>query len=302
MKDYNTNMQQFSIKDLESYTGIKAHTIRIWEQRYGLLKPTRTESNIRKYSDNELKTLLNISLLNSRGHKISEIASMSDEAILALISQYSNSSQNDDTVISSLKLSMLNFDEKLFNDIVEHRIASHGLEHTFINILAPFLKEIGFLWLTNSICPAQEHFVSNLIKQKIYVGIDQIDINQIKHPEKTFVLYLPELEFHEISLLMLNLTLRSRGYKTIFLGQSVPIEDLIQLYQRLGDVHFISLFTTQPPQVLLSTYIGKIVSAFADTNCVFHLTGGIVQGMKSPELGLFCVYPDLSDLLQKVTV
>lgn len=290
-------MQEFSIKDLESYTGIKAHTIRIWEQRYGLLKPDRTDSNIRKYSDRELKTLLNVSLLNNRGHKISEIAAMSEEEMAKMVEHYATSTQNDDTLIGTLKLAMLNFDEALFNSIVDLRIASQGLEHTYLNVLTPFMHQIGVMWLSNAICPAQEHFISNLIRQKLYTHIDKLGPDLAVHQERTFVLYLPELEFHELSLIMLNFALRSRGYRTIYLGQSVPIEDLYQVYQRIGDVQFISLFTTQPVSVLLPGYMRKLVEQFAGTNCEFHLTGGVIQGTKSPELGLINIYSDLGLLL-----
>jgi MerR family transcriptional regulator, light-induced transcriptional regulator len=295
------HIQEFSIKDLESYTGIKAHTIRIWEQRYGLLKPERTEGNIRKYSDKELKSLLNISLLNQRGHKISEIAAMNEHTIAQLIDKYASSAQNDDTLIATLKLAMLNFDEKLFNSIVELRIATHGLEHTYIHVLTPFLHQIGLLWLSNAICPAQEHFISNLIRQKIYAHTDKLGTDLIVKHEKTFVLYLPELEFHELSLIMLNFALRSRGYRTIYLGQSVPVDDLYQVYQRVGQVHYISQFTTQPVNVLLPGYLKKISEKFMDSNCEFHLTGGMIHGQKSPELGLIYFYPDLSALMQEVT-
>jgi MerR family transcriptional regulator, light-induced transcriptional regulator len=292
--------QEFSIKDLESYTGVKAHTIRIWEQRYGLLKPDRTETNIRKYSDKELKMLLNISLLNQRGHKISEIATMDEQTMLQLIEQYSKSPENDDTLIATLKIAMLNFDEKLFNSIIDLRIASNGLEQTYISVLAPFMNQVGTFWLTNAICPAQEHFISNLVKQKIYSHTDKLGTDLVTKHHKTFVLYLPELEFHELSLLMLNFALRSRGFKTIYLGQSVPLDDLIQVYQRAGTVHFLSLFTTQPANVLVPSYLKKLVEKFVDTNCEFHLTGGVLHGMKSPELGLVNIYKDLNALLAEV--
>jgi DNA-binding transcriptional MerR regulator len=293
--------QEFSIKDLEGYTGIKAHTIRIWEQRYGLLKPDRTDSNIRRYSDKELKMLLNISLLNQRGHKISEIAAMDEQTMVKLIDQYSKSAENDDTLIATLKLAMLNFDEKLFNSVIDLRIATQGLENTFVQVLTPFLVHIGTLWQTSAICPAQEHFISNLVRQKIYSHTDKLGTDLVVKHDKTFVLYLPELEFHELSLLMVNFALRSRGFKTIYLGQSVPMEDLVQVYQRSGPVHFISLFTTQPAQVLVPGYLQKIAEKFRDTHCEFHLTGGILHGMKSPELGVINIYKDIESMLTTVS-
>ncbi len=293
-------MQQFSIKDLENYTGVKAHTIRIWEQRYGLLKPERTDSNIRKYSDDELKTLLNISLLNNRGHKISEIAKMDDLKIRQLIEEYSSTDQNDDSIIATLKLAMLNFDEKLFCDIVDLRIATQGLENTFLHVMVPFLREIGVLWQTSTICPAQEHFISNLIRQKIYAQIDKHGIREPKKDSPTYVFYLPEMEFHEISLLMLCHMFRTRGYKTIFLGQSVPLDDLLQVHLRVGNIQFVSIFTTQPATALLPSYFEKLKDSFQNTECAFHFSGFILKDKKSPVLGLFHFYNDLNSMLELV--
>ncbi len=299
-KENRDYMQQFSIKDLENYTGVKAHTIRIWEHRYGLLKPERTDSNIRKYSDDELKALLNISILNNRGHKISEIAKMNDAKIFELIEGYSSADQNDDSVIATLKLSMLNFDEKLFNDIIDLRIATQGLEHTFINVMVPFLREIGVLWLTNTICPAQEHFISNLIRQKIYAQIDKYGMREPKKDSPTYVFYLPEMEFHELSLLMLSHIFRTRGFKTIFLGQSVPIDDLLQVHLRVGDVQFVSIFTSQPASTLLPSYLGKLTETFRETNCTFHFSGYVLKDKKPTVLGLFNYYTDLHAMLSLV--
>jgi DNA-binding transcriptional MerR regulator len=293
-------MQEFSIKDLESYTGIKAHTIRIWEQRYGLLKPNRTDSNIRKYTDKELKLLLNISLLNQRGHKISEIASMQENEMTDLVDRYAQEEHNDDTLIATLKLAMLNFDEKMFNSVVDLHIASHGMERTFVQVLTPFLRQIGMLWLSNAICPAQEHFISNLIRQKMYAQINKLGTDLITKHDKTFVLYLPELEFHELSMIMMNFVLRSRGYRTIYLGQSVPLDDLYQVYQRIGEVHFISLLTTQPPQVLVPNYLQKMSDRFDNTGCTVHLSGANLKGTKAPGLGVIYVYDSVEAMLNEV--
>lgn len=300
-EDIKDFMQEFSIKDLENYTGVKAHTIRIWEQRYGLLKPTRTDSNIRKYSDKELKTLLNVSLLNQRGHKISEIARMPESKISELIEEYSISGQNDDTIMATLKLAMLNFDEKLFCSVVDLRIATNGLEHTYLNILVPFLREIGVLWMSSSICPAQEHFISNLIRQKLYAQTNRILPDESALDAETFVLFLPEMEFHEISMLMLNFSLRSRGHRTIYLGQSVPLEDLYQVYQRVGAVKFVSIFTTHPNQVLLDSYFNKLRDHFQNTGCSFYISGPLVKGKKPIEIGMFYLYDDLGSFLKEFT-
>jgi DNA-binding transcriptional MerR regulator len=291
--------QEFSIKELESFSGIKAHTIRIWEQRYGILSPERSDTNIRKYTDKDLKILLNVSLLNNLGHKISNIAKMTEDEISALIDKHSSPEHTDHKMMHTLKLSMLHYDEVSFNAFVDPFIAEHGLEVTFKQVFLPFLRQIGYLWQTSAICPAQEHFISNLVRQKMF---HQIEIESITAPTKetTIVLYLPELEIHEISLIMLHYGLRKRGYKTIFLGQSVPMEDLFEVQSRLGAIHFASIFTTNPPAVLAPDYLKKLVTTFADTDCFFHLTGYNLRDIKTPDFGLMKIYPNLEVLMDEM--
>jgi MerR family transcriptional regulator, light-induced transcriptional regulator len=289
--------QEFSIKELESFTGVKAHTIRIWEQRYGILSPERSDTNIRKYTDKDLKVLLNVSLLNSLGHKISNIAKMSDDDIAEIISRHSSPEHNDLMMMHTLKTSMLHYDENSFNAFVDPYIVEHGLEATFKQVFLPFLRQIGYLWQTNAICPAQEHFISNLVRQKMFSQIEKMaPLPSTK--ETTFVLYLPELEIHEISLIMMHFILRLNGYKTIFLGQSVPIEDLEEVHKRLGDVEFASIFTTNPPTVLVDDYLRKIIQMFDNTDCFFHLTGYNLRETKTPDIRRMKIYPNMEAMLQ----
>ncbi|MFZ4786162.1 MAG: MerR family transcriptional regulator [Flavobacteriales bacterium] len=288
-------MQEFSIKDLESFTGIKAHTIRIWEQRYGLLAPDRSDTNIRKYTDKDLKFLLNVSLLTNLGYKISQIAQMSEDAMRETVNRHAASQQPEQHFLHMLKISMLNYDEKLFNDVIDLNIKELGLEKTYIEIIIPFMRQIGYLWQANAICPAQEHFISGMVRQKIFSQVDQLDlIPQLN--TKPVVLYLPELEIHEISLIMLHYILKLRGHRSIFLGQSVPFEDLTQVYQRLGEVHFVSIFTTSPSTVLVADYLKKIDKHFSETGCVFHLTGNNLHGVKSPNLDVISIYSNMEEL------
>jgi MerR family transcriptional regulator, light-induced transcriptional regulator len=291
-------MQEFSIKELESFTGIKAHTIRIWEQRYGLLAPDRTDTNIRKYTDKDLKLLLNVSLLNNLGYKISQIAQMSEEEMREMIFQNSASDNQDQQQMHILKLSMLNYDEALFNCVVDKHIETHGLRKTFTELFLPFLKQIGYLWLANAICPAQEHFISCLVRQKMFSRIDNSNI-ETDITLKPVVLFLPELEIHELSLIMTHHILKEKGRKSIMLGQSVPIEDLQQVYHRLGDVDFVSIFTTHPAHVLVSDYLKKIAKLFQDTNCHFHLTGNNLQGVKSPDTDYISIYQNMEHLVNQ---
>jgi DNA-binding transcriptional MerR regulator len=165
-------MSNYSIKDLEQLSGIKAHTLRIWEQRYDILKPTRTDTNIRTYDDVDLKLVLNIALLKEHGYKISEIAQMSAESMAREVMVISDKQMNYPDQIHALTISMLDLDEERFEKIISTNTLQFGFENMMINIIHPFLSRIGTLWMTGSIGPAQEHFISNLIRQKIIVAID----------------------------------------------------------------------------------------------------------------------------------
>lgn len=292
-------MQEFTIKDLENFTGIKAHTIRIWEQRYGLLTPDRTQTGIRKYSDKDLKFLLNVSLLSNLGFKISSIAHMSEDEIREAIQSQATENQSEHHVLHVLKISMLNYDEDLFNSVMDESIEKHGLEFTFKEVVIPFMKQIGFLWQANVICPAQEHFISCLVRQKIFASIDKEPVNTDSNA-RPYVLFLPELEIHEISLIMMHFVLKKRGLKSIFLGQSVPFDDLKQIQQRLGECTFVSIFTTNPSSVLIPDYLKKIVHQFNETGCTFMLTGNNLQGVKSPEPSLIEIYKTSEELVSAI--
>lgn len=218
-------MARFSIKDIESVTGIKSHTIRIWEQRYGIVTPKRTDTNIRYYDDEDLKLLLNIVTLNNNGVKISEIAKLSREKIQEAVINLKPNSFEFGTQIRALISSMLTFDEFDFHKVLSKSIIQYGLEQTMVKIIFPFLNEVGVLWQVGSIQPAHEHFVTNIIKQKLYVSIDG-QIGLISENRKRFLLFLPENEQHSIGLLFANYILRNRGFEVIYLGQEVPVKDL----------------------------------------------------------------------------
>jgi DNA-binding transcriptional MerR regulator len=291
--------QIFTIKELESFSGIKAHTIRIWEQRYNLLQPERTDTNIRRYTDTDLKKLLNISLLLNTGVKISAVAKMDDQEMRDAILKSQLKTDNEFHHLHILKIAMLNYDEPLFNSVIDPHIEKFGLEKTFVEICIPFLHTIGIMWQADSICPAQEHFISCLLRQKLFAHIES-QKNVPLSQDKTFVLYLPELEIHEISLIMLQFLLRQKGYKTIFLGQSVPIDDLVQIHQRMGAVDYISIFTTNPLPLFLGDYFKKISNLFSDKNCHFHFTGGLLKGVKTPDFQTITIYHTIEDFLQSV--
>lgn len=247
----------FSIKDLENLTGIKAHTIRIWEKRYNLLSPNRSETNIRNYSINSLQKLLNISYLNNNGLKISKIANLKEDEIPAKVREIASRAKVEDHAINAFKMAMINFDQVLFYNTYNNLIENKTFSEIFYSVFLPLLNEIGILWQTDTITPAHEHFLSVHIKQKILLNIEKLQSLEPKPVSKSFVLFLPENEIHDIGLLFINYQLRSKGYHTIFLGESVPMDSLIDLLDFFDEITFISYFTVYPEVDNIPNYINK---------------------------------------------
>lgn len=271
--------QEFSIKDLESLTGVKAHTIRIWEQRYDLLHPERSETNIRTYSSEDLKRLLNVSLLLDRGMKISKIASMSESQMVAAIEKGPSVSEegNEMIALQRLKVSMMSYDEDLFRKTMDECLDRLGFESTVLRVCLPFLADIGVLWLTNAICPANEHFMSNLLRQMLYAQIHNTPMPVVEDEDEVLVLYLPEREIHDISLLFLHQLCRAHGKRSVFLGQSVPFEDLATVAGQFPKARFVTYCTTYPSESQAQEYIQRIVRTFEGTDVQFHLAGSVFE-------------------------
>jgi DNA-binding transcriptional MerR regulator len=217
-------MNAFTIKDLENLTGIKAHTIRIWEQRYGFLKPQRTDTNIRYYNNEELKKILNISLLNKYGFKISHIDRMNDDEVKAKIISIANVQAQQERVVNTLIQAMVDMSLEDFEGTLDESIRAKGIEKTIHQVIFPFMERIGVLWITGHINPAQEHLVSNIIRQKLIVGTEEV--NPMFQLKRSGLLFLPEGEFHELGLLFIQYLLKSRGLRVYYLGANVPLEDV----------------------------------------------------------------------------
>lgn len=246
-------MIKYSIKDLEKLTGIKAHTIRIWEKRYNLVDPSRTATNIRFYSDEDLKRLLNVSILNRYGFRISNIVSMTNEELNNKLMDLSSKDPVFNHEVESLVLSMIEMDEQRFDKILSSSIIKFGFESTITEVLHKFLEKIGVLWQTGTITPAQEHFVSNLIRQKLILAIDGQHVTPHTNA-KTFLLFLPEQEYHEIGLLFFHYLIRKHGHQVIYLGQNVPIADLPEIASiRFFDFLFTSITCSLPGTSLQET-------------------------------------------------
>lgn len=214
----------YSIKDLEMLSGIKAHTIRIWEQRYDIIQPRRTPTNIRYYEDRDLRLLLNISILNKNGFKISRIASMDESEIREEVNKLSSGNFEDSVQVDAMTISMMELDEGKFETILSSNIRAIGFERTMLEVIYPFLDKLSLLWLTGSIHAIQESFISNLVRQKLIAALDMIPFAQ--HAKQSFILYLPEGESQELSLLFLHYLIRNRGHRVLYLGQNTSLADL----------------------------------------------------------------------------
>ena len=256
-------MIKYSIKDLEKLTGIKAHTIRIWEKRYNIVSPHRTATNIRFYSDGDLKHLLNVSILNRNGFKISNIVRLTKEEICNNVMEASESSLNFENQIENLIIAMLDMDEQKFEKTISNVVLTLGFEETVSNIIFPFLEKIGLLWLISTINPAHEHFITNLIRQKLIIAIDA-QVSESRPRSKTFVLFLPESELHELSLLYYTYLIKKRGHRVIYLGQSLPFEDLLQTKLITHPDFLVTVFTSAISRVNIQTYINSLSEQFPE--------------------------------------
>jgi DNA-binding transcriptional MerR regulator len=248
-------MADYKIKDLETLTGVKAHTIRIWEKRYGFVNPDRTDTQIRTYSDQELTMLLNVAMLNKTGMKISHIAQLNSDEIASKVWEI-KSNPNDDLGIEKLILALVEMDEVLFHHTLSDLVKSVGLFNTFLDYLIPFLDRIGVMWLVGSINTAQEHFISHLIRQRVIAETDKLEI-----PSKTeapIMLFLPEHEWHEISLLFYQYVLRKKGINTVYLGQSLPFDSLIECIDKIKPKALLTSWLTSVDEKFLINYFKNL--------------------------------------------
>jgi DNA-binding transcriptional MerR regulator len=275
-------MNSFTIKDLENLSGIKAHTLRIWEQRYNFLKPERTFTNIRYYSNNELKTILNIALLNKYGYKVSHIDKMSNTEIREKVLTLNQQEAQQERIVNELVQHMVDLDTKAFEETLSSYILSRGIERTITQIIFKYLEKIGILWLTNHINPAQEHLVTNIIRQKLIVGIEGVS-SPLK-VNKTILLFLPEAEYHEMGLLFMYYLLKSRGIEVIYLGTNVPLAD-VGYVVKVKKPDFLYCHITRPGQNFnFDKFLANISKNLAETPCIIsgQLTQNYEKKIQSP--------------------
>ena len=274
-------MAVYSISDLEKLSGIKAHTIRVWEQRYNIIQPKRTKTNIRYYQDEDLKLLLNIALLNKNGIKISKIAKMTKVEIAEKVSAISEINFEYGTQLDALTISMIEMDEFKFDRIISTNIQQLGFERTMLEIIYPFLDKLSVLWLTGSINPVQENFMSYLIRQKIIVAINNLPLPLGKHTRK-FIIYLPEGERQELSLLFMHYLLKSRKNHVIYLGQEISLTDLIDAYKIQQPDYLFTMITETFAKESVQDYIDKLASTFPECRILLSGYQVVVQPVDPP--------------------
>jgi len=261
-------MAVYSIRELENLSGIKAHTIRIWEKRYNLIDPHRTNTNIRYYTDDDLKKILNVAVLNRQGIKISNIARLNDLELKEEIIRITRTTKSHDTIVDSLVIAMVDLDEYKLESIIDRSIVKVGFKSTVVDVLYPFLDKVGILWQSGDVNPAQEHFVSNLIRQKIISAIDQLP-NTFYPRAKKFMLLLPEDEWHELVLLFSQYLLKESNHEVIYLGQSVPYSDVLTTGSSKEFDYILVSTTTMRPEFNFILYLKDLGGAFPDKKILY---------------------------------
>ena len=292
----NAIQNSFSIQDLELLSGIKAHTIRIWEKRFEILNPKRLNRNIRLYSISDLQKLLNISLLQKSNYKISEISQFSTNEIESKIKEISSNDFSNDYYINSLIVSMFSLDESTFEETYLAQIKKLSFKDIYIQTYIPLLSYIGILWQTNRIKPVQEHFISNLIYQKILLNTALIP--QVKTKSKRVnILFLPKGEFHEISLLFMAYHLKLIGEKTIYLGRDIPMNDLLDMNAGFDEINWICYFLIDRTLDEKNEFFSEIEKLLSNTSNTCNIVGKTWKSFSKPKENIF-VYEGFDQLIK----
>ena len=261
-------MAHFSISDLEQLTGIKAHTIRMWEQRYGVLRPERTATNIRLYCDDDLRRLLNVSTLCGRGQRISQVAALSDAELAAAVLACADDAHDFQRQVNTLLAALLAFDEPRLNRLLDGAARQLGFGEMMLRVAYPLLQRIGLLWLAGAMNPAQEHLISGLLRQKLLAATDALPAPPATAPR--WLLFLPEGELHELALLFMNYALRARGHHTLYLGQNLPTTELPPVCAAYQPHSLATVLTLQPERGRVAAYARELRAACAPARVVLY--------------------------------
>lgn len=296
----NNIKNSFSIQDLELLSGVKAHTIRIWEKRYNLLNPKRLNRNIRVYSIFDLQKMLNISVLYNKNYKISKLAKLSDMELATETKTVALEEISNDYQINSLVVALFSFDENLFEEVYEQQIKENTFDHIYINTYLPLLERLGIMWQTESIKPANEHFISNLIYQKIILHSAKIKFKP-KTNNHVYILFLPDEEMHEISLIYLNYHLKQKGEKTIYLGRSIPFDDLLHINSQFQNITWVSSFMLDKTDEFKQYFIDQSEKLLMHTNNKCWIVGKIwnefSKGFENEKISIFSGFQEIIETI-----
>lgn len=292
------NLVRYSIRDLERLTGIKAHTIRMWEKRYAVIHPQRTQTNIRYYTDSDLQKLLNISILNHNGLKISQIADLSEEEIVKEVSKISDIQGQVDADINKMIMAAIELHEEQFDRVLNSCLLKLGFEKTFCEIIFPLFEKLSVMWQIGRINACQERFITNLVRQKLLVATDGLS-GSIDESKGLFLLFMPAGHENEIGLLFANYLLRKNKYQVVYLGPGVPYQHLSRMQNTdRYDSLLVSLNHAVEPRELQS-YIQQLRVIFPNQS--IHLTINKNQEtIVAPEgVNLYSDYETVSDFLSE---
>ncbi len=295
-------MGHFSISDLEHLSGIKAHTIRVWEQRYGILRPVRTATNIRTYCDDDLRRLLNVATLCSRGHRISQVAKLSEQELAEAVISCNDDAHDYCQRVNALLAAMIEMDECQLVKLLNDTIAQRGFEEAILRVAYPFLQRIGVMWQAGSVNPAQEHLVTNLLRQKMMAATDALP-PVAPATARRWVLFLAEGEMHELALLFMNYVLRARGHHVLYLGQNLPIAELKVVCDIYEPHALLTVMTAVPERDHVAGFVQKLGEYCPDSR--IYLYGPLAQldfplPPKAARLALITDFIALADSLMPV--
>ncbi len=273
-------MKTFSISDIENLTGIKAHTIRVWEQRYNFIAPKRTSTNIRYYDDDDLCLFLNISTLSENGYKISKISQMNSSEICDLVKTLQLDHFNVNVQVQTLSNAMLRMDETEFDQIVDQCIADLGVQQTIETIIFPFMRKVGFMWQVNTINIAHEHFATHKIEQRLIA--ETANLKHKKNVKKLkYLLFLPPYETHQVGLLYTQYLLKLQGHQILYLGQNLPFDSLKQASIYFEPDFALTALTIANPDYDTLTLINKLLENIGEAKLL--LAGALIHNLVLPK-------------------
>jgi len=291
-------MGHFSISDLEQLSGVKAHTIRVWEQRYGLLRPVRTATNIRLYSDDDLRRLLNVTTLNGRGQRISQVAKLSDAEISAAVLACADDAHDYHRQVNALLAAMLGFDEPRLSQLLDDAARRLGFEQMMLRVAYPLLQRIGLMWLAGTVDLAQEHLLAHLLRQKLLAATDALPAPAAT--ARRWALFLPADELHELALLFMHYALRVRGYHTLYLGQNLPVAGLASVGAAYRPHAVTTVLTTQPERGRVAEFAREVLAHCPGAQLVLY---GPLARQPDLDLPPNCVVPALmTDFLDLIAM